>query len=174
MECAEVTTLRLTCASIWARFQNIGPACLTAKQECVSSPAIPSARLDTHRGDYVAQRTIIQLTDDLDGKPIAEGKGETVAFAIDGTDYEIDLGDKNAAGLRDTFAKYVGAARKVSGRSVGRARGRSSAGSRSRASSGRDYDPSEVREWAKAQGIEVNGRGRVPSSLVLQFQEANK
>jgi Lsr2 len=121
----------------------------------------------------MAQRTVIQLTDDLDGKPIDDGKGETVTFAIDGTDYEIDLGDKNAAGLRDVFAKYVGAARKVSSRSAG-SRGRTSTASRSKASANRDYDPSEVREWAKAHGIDVNDRGRVPSSLVLQFQEANK
>lgn len=122
----------------------------------------------------MAQRTVIQLTDDLDGKPIDEGKGETVTFAIDGTDYEIDLGDKNAARLREAFAKYVGAARKISGRPTG-GRSRGATASRSRAtSSDRGYDPSEVREWAKAQGIEVNDRGRVPSSLVLQFQEANK
>jgi hypothetical protein len=123
----------------------------------------------------VAQRTIVQLTDDLDGKAIGEGKGETVTFGLDGTEYEIDLGDKNAKGLRDTFAKYVGAGRKVSGRSSAGGRGRgtsSSARSRASAASGRDYDPSEVREWAKRQGIDVNDRGRVPATLVARFKEA--
>ena len=42
----------------------------------------------------MAQRTIVQLTDDLDGKPIPDGKGETVRFSLDRTDYEIDLGEK--------------------------------------------------------------------------------
>jgi hypothetical protein len=125
-----------------------------------------------HRSDDVAQRTIVQLTDDLDGKAIADGKGETVAFAIDGTDYEIDLGDKNAKGMRDALAKYVAAARKVAGRSSTTRRPGTS-GSRSRASSGRDYDPAEVREWAKSKGIEVNDRGRVPANLVTQFKEAS-
>jgi hypothetical protein len=119
----------------------------------------------------MAQRTIVQLTDDLDGKAIDDGKGETVTFAIDGTDYEIDLGDKNAKGMRDALAKYVGAARKVTGRSSATRRSGTS-GSRSRASGGRDYDPSEVREWAKSRGIEVNDRGRVPATLVTQFKEA--
>ena len=63
----------------------------------------------------MAQRTIVQLTDDLDGKPIPDGKGETIRFGLDRTDYEIDLADKNAKALRDTFAKYVSAARRTGG-----------------------------------------------------------
>ena len=30
----------------------------------------------------------------------------------------------------------------------------------------------EVREWAKAQGIEVKDRGRVPAELVVKFKAA--
>jgi len=30
----------------------------------------------------------------------------------------------------------------------------------------------EVREWAKAQGIEVKDRGRVPAELAVKFKEA--
>jgi len=30
----------------------------------------------------------------------------------------------------------------------------------------------EIREWAKAQGIEVKGRGRVPAELVERFRGA--
>ena len=41
---------------------------------------------------------------------------ETVTFGLDGTTYEIDLNDKNAAALREALAAYVGHARKVSGR----------------------------------------------------------
>ena len=72
----------------------------------------------------MAQRTIVQLTDDLDGKPIPDGKGETIRFGLDRPDYEIDLADKNAKALRDTFAKYVSAARRTGAgtRSAGRSR----------------------------------------------------
>ena len=38
---------------------------------------------------------------------------ETVSFGLDGTTYEIDLNDKNAAALRDALSGYVGHARKV-------------------------------------------------------------
>ena len=33
-------------------------------------------------------------------------------------------------------------------------------------------DTTEVREWAKAQGIEVKDRGRVPAELVARFKAA--
>ena len=44
----------------------------------------------------MAQRVVVELTDDLDGKPIPDGKGETVRFALDRQQYETDLGKKNA------------------------------------------------------------------------------
>jgi hypothetical protein len=30
----------------------------------------------------------------------------------------------------------------------------------------------EVRDWAKAQGIEVKDRGRVPAELIVKFKAA--
>ena len=33
-------------------------------------------------------------------------------------------------------------------------------------------DSTEVREWVKAQGIEVKDRGRVPADLVVKFKAA--
>ena len=60
----------------------------------------------------MAQRTILELVDDLDG-----GKAdETVSFALDGVEYEIDLSADNAARLRDAFAEFVGHARRIGGR----------------------------------------------------------
>jgi hypothetical protein len=115
----------------------------------------------------MAQRTIVQLTDDLDGKPIPDGKGETIRFSLDRTDYEIDLADRNAKALRDTFARYVSAARRTGAgtRSGGRSRAR-------RAGTTRDYDPRAVRAWAESEGIQVSQRGRVPADLVARFQAA--
>ena len=57
----------------------------------------------------MAQKVQVLLVDDLDGGEASE----TVSFALDGNNYEIDLSGKNATELRDSFAKYVGAARKV-------------------------------------------------------------
>ena len=115
----------------------------------------------------MAQRTVIQLTDDLDGRPISNDKGETIRFGLDRQDYEIDLAEKNAKAMRDALGKYVSAARRAGGRS-GRGRGARAAGGASR-----DYDPKAVRVWAESQGIEVSQRGRVPAELVARFQEAN-
>jgi hypothetical protein len=118
----------------------------------------------------MAQRTIIQLTDDLDGKPIPEGKGETIRFSLDRTDYEIDLVEKNAKALRNDLAKYITAARRTAG--GGRGTGRRRAG-HTGAGPARDYDPKAVRAWAESQGIQVSQRGRVPADLVARFQAAN-
>jgi len=117
----------------------------------------------------MAQRTIVQLTDDLDGKPIPEGKGETIRFSVDRTDYEIDLAERNAKALRNDLARYVSAARRTAGGQRGGGRGRGRPGS----GAGRDYDPKAVRAWAESQGIQVSQRGRVPADLVAKFQAAH-
>ena len=73
----------------------------------------------------MAQKVNIVLVDDIDGSDATE----TVSFGLDGTTYEIDLNDKNAAALRDALAGYVGHARKVGSASR---RGRKSAASAAR------------------------------------------
>ena len=60
----------------------------------------------------MAKKVQIILEDDIDGSEAAE----TVSFALDGTSYEIDLSDANAAKLRDSLALFIGHAQKVSGR----------------------------------------------------------
>jgi hypothetical protein len=122
----------------------------------------------------MAQRTIVRLTDDLDGKPIPDGKGETIRFSLDRTDYEIDLTEKNAKAFRETVAKYVAAARRTGSRSTRGVGSRGGAGQRQSGSeTARDYDPRAVRAWAESQGMEVSRRGRVPAELIAKFQEAN-
>ncbi|GAF46927.1 hypothetical protein RW1_035_00720 [Rhodococcus wratislaviensis NBRC 100605] len=44
----------------------------------------------------MARKIVVEHIDDIDGTPIKKGKGETIAFSVDGVDYEIDLKDKNA------------------------------------------------------------------------------
>jgi Lsr2 len=109
----------------------------------------------------VAQKIQTLFIDDIDGSA-AEG---TVRFALDGTEYEIDLNTKHADALRKALAKYIDAAR----RTTGGAR-RSARGGRRASASG--VNTTEVREWAKAQGIEVKDRGRVPAELVVRFRAA--
>ena len=41
-----------------------------------------------------------------------------------------------------------------------------------RRASANGVNSTEVREWAKAQGMEVKDRGRVPAELVVKFKAA--
>lgn len=109
----------------------------------------------------MAQKTIVQLVDDIDGKELKEGEGETVTFALDGKDYELDLSNKNADKFRGLFQDYIAAGRKVT-KSSGR---RKSAGSTSNAA--------EVRAWAQSNGHEVPERGRIPQTVREAFDAAN-
>jgi hypothetical protein len=111
----------------------------------------------------VAQRTILELVDDLDGGQA----DETVTFALDGVEYEIDLSADNAATLRDAFAEFLGHARRVGGRKQ-----RGSAAAKAASGNGKP-DTQAVREWARSQGETVAERGRVPQALVMRFQEAH-
>jgi len=112
-------------------------------------------------GESVAQKVQTLFVDDLDGSA-AEG---TVRFGLDGTGYEIDLNTDHAQALRDALAPYISA-----GRRAGSATRRPVRTGRKASANG--LNSTEVREWAKAQGIEVKDRGRVPAELVVKFKAA--
>ena len=121
---------------------------------------------DSGKRTRMAQKVQVLLVDDLDGGEATE----TVSFALDGSSYEIDLSKKNADVLRDAFAKYVGAARKAgrsggsSGRSPSRSRGGSTTMDRDQAAA--------IRSWAKKQGLKVSDRGRIPASIIEQYNQS--
>lgn len=123
----------------------------------------------------MARRIVHQLVDDLDGTVLEVGSGETVLFSLDGTAYEIDLTDENAAALREAFAPYIAAARSVSARSASTqtsGRGSSTGRGRTQKRAGqRDYAP--VREWAAQNGYAVSERGRVPANVLDAYDAAN-
>jgi len=114
----------------------------------------------------MAQRTIVQLTDDLDGSEAAE----SISFALDGSSYTIDLSESNAAELREALAPYVAAARRESGRSRRGNVTPISNGRRTRSTG--DIDPKTVRAWAAENGIAINSRGRIPADVVAKYQQA--
>ena len=109
----------------------------------------------------MAQQVFVSITDDLDGSEAAE----TITFDLDGTSYEIDLNEKNAAALRKALDKYVASARRSSGRGAGRASGRRPARSG-------DADPRAVRVWAQEHGLEVSSRGRIPAEILDRYRAA--
>lgn len=105
----------------------------------------------------MATRTVIELIDDLDGSEATE----TVRFALDGNNYEIDLGDRNADELRGELKRFVGAARKTSAAKAPVVRRLAAA-----------VDTKAVRAWAQAHGVAVNPRGRVRENVVQQYLAA--
>jgi len=108
----------------------------------------------------MAQKVNIVLVDDLDG---SEATG-TVTFGLDGTTYEIDLNDTNAAALRDALSGYIGHGRKVG---TAPRRGRRAAAGASGPSA------KEIRDWARANGHDVPDRGRVSAEVREAYDRAH-
>lgn len=108
----------------------------------------------------MAQKVQVLLVDDLDGGEA----NETVSFGLDGSSYEIDLSSANADKLRKELALYMEHARKVSAPARGRRRPRSGPGRQRSA---------EIRDWAKQRGYHVNERGRIPASIVSEYEASH-
>ena len=106
----------------------------------------------------MAQKITVAVEDDLDGGPA----DETVRFGVGGTEYEIDLSAANAAVFRQKLAPFTGHARET-----GRGQRRPA-----RSAAGREHGV-DVRTWAKDQGITISDRGRIPASVIAQYQAAS-
>ncbi|PWW54857.1 histone-like nucleoid-structuring protein Lsr2 [Actinokineospora spheciospongiae] len=117
----------------------------------------------------MAQKTIVQLFDDLDGSTGDDIR--SVEFSLDGVRYEIDLNESNASRLRDELAEFIEAARRTGGRVK-----RSAAASSpvKAAGEGRSKEQTKaIRDWARQNGHEISERGRIPSAVVEAFEEAH-
>ena len=106
----------------------------------------------------MATKIAVALEDDLDGGPA----DETVRFGVAGAEYEIDLSKKNARTFRAGLGPFVEHARKA---------GRGTRRRPARPSSARERS-SDIRAWAKAEGITISDRGRIPASVVAQYEAA--
>jgi hypothetical protein len=106
----------------------------------------------------MAQKVTVALEDDLDGGPA----DQTVRFGPDGAEYEIDLSSGNAAAFRARLAPFTECARRA---------GRGSRSRPARSASSRERS-GDIRAWVKNQGIAVSDRGRIPASVIEQYQAA--
>lgn len=112
----------------------------------------------------MAQKVNVILVDDLDGNEA----DETVTFALDGVDYEIDLNKDNAAQLRESLGRYIDVARRVGGR---RRRGQRSGGGA--AANGGSASAADIRQWARENGWDVPERGRVSAEVREAYAAAH-
>jgi Lsr2 len=119
----------------------------------------------------MAKETIIKFTDDIDGTEAAE----TVSFSFRGTQYEIDLGEKNVTAFEKALSKYVAKARASGSGAAKRAvaakprtKARKATGGRrprkASASKAAAAPTLTIREWAQANGYSVGTRGRIPAA----------
>jgi hypothetical protein len=109
--------------------------------------------------EQVAQRTIIQLTDDLDGA----AADRTVNFGYEGVTYELDLSTKNADKFAKALEPYIAAGRRVGGR---KSSGRGAATQANR------EEMRAIRQWAKDSGYNVSDRGRISAEVQAAYHAA--
>lgn len=107
----------------------------------------------------MAQKTIVQLIDDLDNSTA----DETVTFGLDGAQYEIDLSKKNADQLRDVLASYVANARRASRSGHTRPPVQTR---RTRQARGDREQLQAIRTWARKNGHKIGDKGRIPSHIM--------
>ena len=122
----------------------------------------------------MAQRVQVLLLCDLhDDDTEVEGT-ETLTFGMEGASYEIDVCEQHAGQFRDATAAFVGAARKPgrAGGAGGSGNGRRSSSNGRRPSAGKS-SVSEIREWARQNGHQVNERGRIASSVLEAYHAAH-
>ena len=116
----------------------------------------------------MVQQVNVKLVDDLDGSEAVD----TVAFSIDGRQYEMDLSDKNAAKLRDALAPFVASARQVGGGRRRRMSPKAAPEGQARDTTNRERTAA-IREWSRQHGHQISDRGRIPKSIVQASEKAN-
>ncbi|WP_280843751.1 MULTISPECIES: Lsr2 family protein [unclassified Streptomyces] len=136
---------------------------------------------------------LVTVVDDLDGKTTEDvqtlrvyypretklhhrvldeagnGTGETrLETKWDYIPYEVDLGPESREKLLDAFLDFVNVGREVTETS------RPASGQTSIPAQSTGPDPAKVRAWAQENGIEVNAKGRVPHSVIAQYEKAQQ
>jgi hypothetical protein len=113
-------------------------------------------------GDKMAQKVQIMLLCDLDdGNVDAE---ETLQFSLGNTAYEVDVCAKHAQQIRDGLEPFVEHARKVGAAGTNR---------RHQRTTGNRQETASIRSWAKDHGVQINERGRIPASVVREYEAAH-
>lgn len=104
----------------------------------------------------MAQKQVAYLIDDIDGS----AADHTVRFSLDGLDYEIDLSRSNRNAFLRELARFIAAAEATGGDAPQLHYTSTKA------------DPRAVREWARANGIDVPDGRRLPREVIDRFHAA--
>ena len=111
----------------------------------------------------MARTVHVQLLDDIDGA----AADETLKFGLDGSSYEIDVCAKHADRLRKDLAKFI-----LNGRRIGRGgitpvRRHRAIGIPARTDRAQNQ---AIRDWAKRKKIQLSDRGRIPATVIEQYE----
>lgn len=103
----------------------------------------------------MSRREVTQFYDDLDHTLIPEDQLEVIHFSVNGQNYLIDLSTDNARRFHNLLAPYMDAARVAPDINAQRA------------------NPSQIRAWARTQGLPVAHRGKIPQDVIEAYNAAN-
>ncbi|MFT7022389.1 MAG: hypothetical protein ACJA07_001473 [Rhodococcus sp. (in: high G+C Gram-positive bacteria)] len=103
----------------------------------------------------MAEILTTQTVDDLDRSSPAE----SIRFSYGRDHFVIDLGPHNAARIEADFQQWIQYSRPIRPPHNGRSKSKLS------------RDPSRIRAWAKAHGLEVSDKGRIPLEVVEAYRQ---
>jgi Lsr2 len=125
----------------------------------------------------VAQHVQTFLVDDLTGKDIPDGQGQTLDFSIQGIEYQIDLSDANIEKFNLAMAPYVERGRVVHRLGKATYHREQEAYLRKRANRRATLVDKEqavfIRAWAVEQGMKVSKRGVIAQQVLDAYNEAH-
>ena len=101
----------------------------------------------------------VVLQDDIDGSEPAQ----TVHFALDGTDYDIDLTEEHAAELRHCLQPWIAAGRRADSTRIPAPRSKTQ----------KPANTADIRHWAEQNGIPVATHGRISADLRSRYGAAH-
>lgn len=116
----------------------------------------------------MATKVITETICDITGDPAVD----TVEFAVRGTAYKIDLSAEAVADFDAAVAGFIESAEKVGKVVVGPA-GTVRRANSPASQSNREYTQA-IREWARKAGHTVKDRGRIPASVVTEFEQTHR
>ncbi|AXH70428.1 nucloid associated Lsr2-like [Gordonia phage Daredevil] len=118
------------------------------------------------------RRDKIEYYDDIDGKLLDEKTMMRAQVSWLGVDYEVQTSAANYKKLEKQMVKLVETATKIGGRKRQPSTGAPANGSNGSAHAA--YTMKDVRDWAVANGIEVNPKGRIPNDIIEQYEAATE
>ncbi len=114
----------------------------------------------------MAQRIVTTHVDDLTGLALSEEDRKVVNLALNGKSWTLDVSPESLSTITDTIGKWTAYAQPAT---TSPSRPRTSTGT----AADRRAQLKAIREWAKAQGMAVNERGRISAEVEAAFTAAH-